>query len=165
MEPRIKVPRPKVTKGFITRSARRELELMKTHQVKSSWVLFTLNQTVGGGVWSDRYPPELSFPTRLWRRKRAVWWKRSLCGSSLRRKNLLHDLQPLRWKTPQRYSPHSCCTQFRSSFWDLAFVEKVCKSKRACIGAVWAVTISNYIKFISILILRTFLLTLILCVL
>ncbi|KAF4109358.1 cilia- and flagella-associated protein 91 [Onychostoma macrolepis] len=32
MEPRIKVPRPKVTKGFITRSARRELELMKTHQ-------------------------------------------------------------------------------------------------------------------------------------
>uniref|UniRef100_A0A673JYQ1 Cilia- and flagella-associated protein 91 n=1 Tax=Sinocyclocheilus rhinocerous TaxID=307959 RepID=A0A673JYQ1_9TELE len=32
MEPQIKVPRPKVTKGFITRSARRELELMKTHQ-------------------------------------------------------------------------------------------------------------------------------------
>ncbi|XP_052420496.1 cilia- and flagella-associated protein 91 [Carassius gibelio] len=32
MEPRIKVPRPKVTKGFISRSARRELELMKTHQ-------------------------------------------------------------------------------------------------------------------------------------
>uniref|UniRef100_A0A8C2BFX2 Cilia- and flagella-associated protein 91 n=1 Tax=Cyprinus carpio TaxID=7962 RepID=A0A8C2BFX2_CYPCA len=32
MEPQIKVPRPKVTKGFITRSDRRELELMKTHQ-------------------------------------------------------------------------------------------------------------------------------------
>ncbi|RXN18161.1 MAATS1 [Labeo rohita] len=32
MEPRIKAPRPKVTKGFISRSARRELELMKTHQ-------------------------------------------------------------------------------------------------------------------------------------
>uniref|UniRef100_A0A671N6W5 Cilia- and flagella-associated protein 91 n=1 Tax=Sinocyclocheilus anshuiensis TaxID=1608454 RepID=A0A671N6W5_9TELE len=32
MEPRIKVSRPKVTKGFITRSARRELELTKTHQ-------------------------------------------------------------------------------------------------------------------------------------
>uniref|UniRef100_A0A672RTP6 Cilia- and flagella-associated protein 91 n=1 Tax=Sinocyclocheilus grahami TaxID=75366 RepID=A0A672RTP6_SINGR len=32
MEPRIKVPRPKVTKGFITRSARRELELTETHQ-------------------------------------------------------------------------------------------------------------------------------------
>uniref|UniRef100_A0A9J7ZUX0 Cilia and flagella associated protein 91 n=1 Tax=Cyprinus carpio carpio TaxID=630221 RepID=A0A9J7ZUX0_CYPCA len=50
MESRINVPRPKVTKGFITCSARRELELMKTHQVMSSWVLFTLNQTVGGGV-------------------------------------------------------------------------------------------------------------------
>uniref|UniRef100_A0A8C1FN72 Cilia- and flagella-associated protein 91 n=1 Tax=Cyprinus carpio carpio TaxID=630221 RepID=A0A8C1FN72_CYPCA len=38
MESRINVPRPKVTKGFITCSARRELELMKTHQVMSSWV-------------------------------------------------------------------------------------------------------------------------------
>ncbi len=115
MEPRIKVPRPKVTKGYITRSARRELELMKTHQVKSSWVLFTLHEC--GRRWgSDRYPPELSFPTRLWRRRRAVWWKRSLCGSSLRQKNLFHDLQPLRWKTRQRYRPHSCCTQFSSSF-------------------------------------------------
>uniref|UniRef100_A0A8C2BY39 Cilia- and flagella-associated protein 91 n=1 Tax=Cyprinus carpio TaxID=7962 RepID=A0A8C2BY39_CYPCA len=37
MESRINVPRPKVTKGFITCSARRELELMKTHQVMSSW--------------------------------------------------------------------------------------------------------------------------------
>ncbi|KAK7168742.1 hypothetical protein R3I93_004903 [Phoxinus phoxinus] len=32
IEPQIKVPRPKVTKGFITRSARRDLELVKTHQ-------------------------------------------------------------------------------------------------------------------------------------
>ncbi|XP_043085528.1 cilia- and flagella-associated protein 91 [Puntigrus tetrazona] len=32
MEHRFKAPRPKATKGFITRSARRELELMKTHQ-------------------------------------------------------------------------------------------------------------------------------------
>ncbi|XP_051564471.1 cilia- and flagella-associated protein 91 [Myxocyprinus asiaticus] len=32
MEPRIKVPKPKVTKGFVSRSARRELELLKTHQ-------------------------------------------------------------------------------------------------------------------------------------
>ncbi|XP_039539069.1 cilia- and flagella-associated protein 91 isoform X2 [Pimephales promelas] len=32
IEPHIKVPKPKVTKGFITRSARRDLELMKTHQ-------------------------------------------------------------------------------------------------------------------------------------
>ncbi|XP_056321628.1 cilia- and flagella-associated protein 91 [Danio aesculapii] len=31
-EPQIKVPKPKVTKGFISRSARRDLELMKTHQ-------------------------------------------------------------------------------------------------------------------------------------
>ncbi|KAI7808945.1 putative protein MAATS1, partial [Triplophysa rosa] len=31
-EPQIKVPKPKVTKGFISRSARREQELMLTHQ-------------------------------------------------------------------------------------------------------------------------------------
>lgn len=62
MEPRIKVPRPKVTKGFITRSARRELELMKTHQVKSSWVLFTLNQTVEEGCEVTDIPLSSPFP-------------------------------------------------------------------------------------------------------
>lgn len=49
-EPQIKVPKPRVTKGFISRSARREQELMKTHQVMNSWVPFTLNQNVEGGV-------------------------------------------------------------------------------------------------------------------
>ncbi|XP_055072320.2 cilia- and flagella-associated protein 91 isoform X1 [Misgurnus anguillicaudatus] len=32
MEPQIEVPKPKMTKGFISRSARRELELMKIHK-------------------------------------------------------------------------------------------------------------------------------------
>lgn len=53
-EPQIKVPKPKVTKGFISRSARREQELMLTHEVMNSWVPFTLNQNVERG---DRFSP------------------------------------------------------------------------------------------------------------
>lgn len=33
LEPQIKVPRPKKNKGFISRSDRRDIELMKTYQV------------------------------------------------------------------------------------------------------------------------------------
>ena len=33
MELRVKAPKPKTSKGFLKCSARREMELMKTHQV------------------------------------------------------------------------------------------------------------------------------------
>lgn len=55
-EPQIKVPKPKVTKGFISRSARREQELMTTHQVMNSWVLFTLTVIWLWKEVSDTHP-------------------------------------------------------------------------------------------------------------